>query len=697
MALSVYPLFVYLDRRDKRSSVSKSFLSYSFYNLSLLLIHLFKRVFPLFSDYFVNISSIILPLLIYLSVVSLYNFCNQIFIELYRVKGYRIVKISTYLLTSIIITLYAAFYITNNIKVIKLFYLFLAIYAVFFSIHVIINQIENRELLNKKRVVVFTGLIVMILFNEVYLILYYINNSVLPYWIVYLVYLFNVSCFSFGLIRGSNEDHERLIELNQELEKRVYQRTQQLEEEKEAKTSFFINLAHETKTPLTLIKNYLDKYIQKQGMNSDLLVIKKNIDKLTHDMVNFLDAEKLQKGLVFYCHDKVLNISSLLENKLELFYEIAQKKNIAIHKNIDKGVFLKIDPYAIDRVINNLLDNAIKFTPIEGHIQVLLIARENHFIIRVIDNGIGIPQKMHSGIFQPYNQISEQQRNISGIGMGLFITRSIVEQLKGKIKVKSESGKGSEFTIIFKRYVPSQKEEIIKDVHLSRPIDIIETIPHKEAKIVKGRKHILLVEDHKDLAVSIQRELEEKFNVYLAHNGQEGLVLLEQVKPDLIISDIMMDKMDGYEFINHLPESCKTIPFIFITACTTEDEKIKGLHLGAIDYMNKPFSLEELRIKVNRYLEHTDNIEKSFFEDLQEFRKNRLFQASFDDNCRQFKLTEKEKEVALFIGKGLFNKEIARELGISEETIKRHINHIYKKTNAASKVELINILKIPNK
>jgi signal transduction histidine kinase len=153
---------------------------------------------------------------------------------------------------------------------------------------------------------------------------------------------------------------------SKELEVKVAQRTQQLEEADKQKTNYFVNMAHETKTPLTLILNYLDKDIKKRGTSDEIMLVKQSFDKLKRDMVNLLDLEKLSMGLIFYDHEQTLNVSEALASKLLLFAEIARKKNIRLEKKIAPSVYCKIDHYAFDRIVNNLVDNALRYTKSGG-------------------------------------------------------------------------------------------------------------------------------------------------------------------------------------------------------------------------------------------------------------------------------------------------------------------------------------------
>lgn len=415
-----------------------------------------------------------------------------------------------------------------------------------------------------------------------------------------------IQLFSLGLAAEFNNEHKDLIELKHTLENKVIEKTRQLEDANKNKINYFVNLAHETKTPLTLISNYLEQYLTKTGITEETRIIKQNVEKLKNDMINFLDAQKLERDQVFYNHNEVCNFSTILNDALIMFKETASKKEITITGNIEDSLYIKTDPIALDRIINNLLDNAVKYTPLKGAIQVSLKKDRDKLILTVCDNGIGIIDEQLHNIFSPYHQISHEKRNTQGIGMGLYITRMIIESLRGNITVSSTPGKGSTFTVILHEHTLQSTDTIKTQTTLSPPID---TLPPAHMPAEKpydpSRQTILIIEDNIQLLIYLKNNLENHYNVYYGTNGREALEKLEVIiKPDLIISDVMMDTMNGYTLLDHIAqkENFNDIPFIFLTAKTAIDDKIAAFSLGAIDYIHKPFNIDELYAKINTIL-----------------------------------------------------------------------------------------------
>ena len=227
-------------------------------------------------------------------------------------------------------------------------------------------------------------------------------------------------------IKQSRTEHQRLIDSelhllnwNTSLQKEVDKRTSELEKINEQKTNAFVNLAHETKTPLTLINNYLEEYINRNGETEELSVVKKNIEKLSNDIVNFFDIERFNKRIPVYNHAQVSNVSEMLEDNLILFKEYAKKRKIAFNEDVENNLFVQADPVSINRIIINLIDNAVKFSEDDGAIEIILKSHHEKIIFSVKDCGMGIAPEMHKKVFEPYYQITNEKKKFSGYGFGI--------------------------------------------------------------------------------------------------------------------------------------------------------------------------------------------------------------------------------------------------------------------------------------
>jgi signal transduction histidine kinase len=413
-------------------------------------------------------------------------------------------------------------------------------------------------------------------------------------------------------------DRYRLIRIDKERAERV-----SLEQ-----TEFFVNLSHEIKTPLTLITNYLDSYLENREMTPEIEAIKRNVDKLLRDMINFFDVLKLRKGLHVYRHDSVVDLSSFIKSKAELFKSTAARGGIDLSADIEPGLYSKIDPSALERIVNNLVENAIKYNKPGGSVGIRLASRGERIDLDVRDTGIGIDSEHIGKLFLPYFQITHKKGNRQGMGLGLSIVKGIVEELQGSIRLRSDPGVGSTFTITLDRHVPREGEPVFDDASLFYPggSESPPELPARDLPIENaspssapnaGAQHsVLVVEDNEDLRSLLVGRLSGKFWVNAASNGKEALERLGDFElPDVVVSDIMMDTMDGYALFDVLSkdERYAGIPFIFVTARSTVDEKLDGLRKGAVDFIFKPFIIDELISKIESIIRYQD-LKKELFE-----------------------------------------------------------------------------------
>ena len=472
------------------------------------------------------------------------------------------------------------------------------------------------------------------------------------------------------------------------------------------KTNYFINLAHETKTPLTLINSYLEKYINDNKSSSELNFIQHNIKKLQKDMVNFLDKEKLERNQVFYNHNQIVNLSDFLNKKIRLFKALCRKNGISLTKDIKDGIFIKTDPYAIDRIINNLLENAVRYNKVGGKIKVTACKTNLLIYLRVSDSGIGINKEQQKYIFKPFHQISHKKQNIQGIGMGLSIVKGIMDQINGKILLNSECGKGTDFTLLLKTYDHFDCK-ISEKVECSKPIDNLINIELKDSIYDNKKYNIFVVEDNREMLFLLQNAFSKNYNFYYALNSKTALDKIIKIpKPHIIISDVMMDGLDGFEFYKKLINKFsdfKNIPVIFLTAKSSEQERLKGLSLGAIDYIAKPFSMDELLIKIKSIINNRDehsrhttmNIKNNLFKMLKgkicAYDNNEDTMPFDGHNYLYYRISKREREVIQLIKKGLEYKEIANKLNVSKNTIETYRRRIFRKCNIQNKEELLEI------
>ena len=634
---------------------------------------------------------------------------KKIFIPVY------ILLILSIILTSI------NFFIEYNIylKYIFPFVLFCSISGAIYYFSVFIYWIVKNKLISEKQVkIIVIGFIIFGLDLILGRILPFITKEI-NFHGAYIGVGLTTFVFAYALATKFNKEHLDLIDLTNNLEQKVLDRTDELHQAKEAielkekqKTEAFINISHEIKTPLTLISNYLDKHIKVHGITKELEISQQNTNKLKRDMINVLDFEKLDKGMAFYDHSKIADFSNIVSLNLNMFYEIAKRKGIKLKGDIEENIYIKADPIALDRVVNNLVDNAIKYTENKGRIDVSLMADKNNLELIVKDTGVGISEESIKHIFKPYFQVSEKKSNLQGIGMGLNIVKKIIDEIKGDMKVESKLNEGTRFNITLPRYYLKEGDKIESINHkIQKSSDSIIPIEPKIENLQEDRPSIFIVEDNTQMLSYLQENLMDNFNVYYAVNGKKALETLKSVTlPDIIISDIMMDVMDGYEFYDELLkiDKYKSIPFIFLTAKSCEHEKLNGLKKGAVDFIPKPFNINELIAKVESLIrfrdalrdEKLDELSDHIYRLLSSSTKFKIVQnesvvqknINQDSLFADHRVSRRQVEIISLMKNGYERKEIADKLCISISTVNTQIERLYKKINVNNKIDLLKII-----
>jgi signal transduction histidine kinase/ligand-binding sensor domain-containing protein/DNA-binding response OmpR family regulator len=406
---------------------------------------------------------------------------------------------------------------------------------------------------------------------------------------------------------------------------------EKLHEVDEMKSRFFANLSHEFRTPLTLIfgpaKDILDKS-KDVKIKENAGIIKRNATRLYGLVNQLLDLSKLEVGKM-KLEVSEQNIMPLLKGYVLSFSSLAERKKITLNFNsIEENLNLYFDKDKVEKIINNLLSNAFKFTPEGGKIDFTVEKLIDNAEIRIADNGIGIEKERKVKIFDRFYQVDGSHTRASeGTGIGLALTKELVELHKGKIEVESEEGKGTTLKILLPLGKDHLKpEEIIeKDIPEETEVTIEETelIPETENKKEKSDIDILLetnkpllliVEDNSDVRKYIISHLEKDYKIKDAVDGENGLQEALKHIPDLIISDIMMPKMDGFELCEKLKTDERTshIPVILLTAKATNQDKIEGLETGADDYIMKPFDANVLKVRIKNLIEQRRKLRKHF-------------------------------------------------------------------------------------
>lgn len=477
----------------------------------------------------------------------------------------------------------------------------------------------------------------------------------------------------------------------------------QVQEDKERKAKLFLNIVHDLKTPLTMIHNNVDQIISGKNNEKTRKILKSNINKMEKDILNILNLNRLQKGFHTYDRDIVTNISILTFDTCKIFSNYAQSRGIKIVTKVKSNVYVRIDQGSYTEVLNNLLENAIKYTSSGGLISVNVNVENSSINLIVEDTGIGIDQNKLNSIFDSYFQADDSYESYYGLGIGLTITKEICEIWGGTITVNSIKGEGSIFTVSFP--IPSKNITTYSTIkELKNPLNS----NFSEIKIPEFNEElqtILIVEDNLDIRNLLIESFSGLYNLKVAINGEDALkqyTLTDKI--DLIITDLMMPIMDGKEFITSLSKKIGglTTPVIVLTAKSDEENSLEYLALGAIDFLSKPFSITELLAKVESvlrvfknkqdgYIENINSNLISFLSEKCNIKSNIIKPVINYKKLRKYSVTSKEQCMIEHINNGLSYKEIAYEENISVNTVKTHIYRIYKKcsvNNYSSLIEL---------
>ena len=509
------------------------------------------------------------------------------------------------------------------------------------------------------------------------------------------------------------EMNRQQLKHNLELEY-VQREKEQLESEKlkdvdRLKSRFFANISHEFRTPLTLILGPLEQLItrSKNSERPTLQRIQRNARRLQILINQLLDLSKLESGKMTL-HAEPADIIQLTKFVTMAFESLAGWRKIELDLDLpDK------DKY--EKILANLLSNALKFTPEGGKVQVKIAhhpsrspvatANTNGIMIPVSDTGSGIPPDQLPHIFDRFYQPdSSHTRAHEGTGIGLALTKELVELHGGNITVESVVGKGTTFSIwlpLGKTHL--QPEQIAREVSPTPTglpsVKVIETdepnsppmpeAPEKRAaQTAQPNYQILIVEDNPEMRHYMRENLDKIYRVMEAENGKLGLKAALRLSPDLIISDVMMPEMDGFEMCAKLKTDARTshIPVILLTARASSESKIEGLETGADDYLTKPFNARELEVRVKNLIEQRRRLQERFQRELL-VEPSEVTVTSMDEQFLQkvMAIVEAHMDDA-----GLDTNKLAHGAGVS----RRHLNRKLRALTGQSVREFIRSLRM---
>ena len=399
-------------------------------------------------------------------------------------------------------------------------------------------------------------------------------------------------------------------EKRQELER---QEQAHQEEIHQMKTRFFINISHEMRTPLTLIINPLQEMISKSNdswMRKQLRYLERNAKRLLHLVNQLMDYRRAELG-VFKLKIQPENVHKIIKENYAFYEKLATDKKIRYTLSSDlEGKLIYTDGQYLELILNNLLSNAFKYTD-RGEIEVRAYEQEDRLVIEVKDTGAGIPADQQDKIFERFYQADNEH---IGSGIGLSLIQRLVELHHGQIKLTSDVGKGSTFTILLPTSSDAYTDEELysqegRSSHKlsSHDMYLVDNEVQEEGdRSIEDKKRgcILIAVDDEEIRNYMKNDLHQLFDIVLAKNGEEALQKMKENLPDIVIADMMMPVMDGRKLCAHIKQNNDTchIPVIIMSAKTDSKDQLDALKSGADDFMTKPFSMSVLIAKVRNMM-----------------------------------------------------------------------------------------------
>ncbi len=469
-----------------------------------------------------------------------------------------------------------------------------------------------------------------------------------------------------------------------ELEAVVNERTQELKTQKQMvesllnhKNELFANVTHEFKTPLALIKGPAEQLLNDNDLyphKSKLNMIKRNANRLLVMVGQILKLSEVEqeKAVVRESQD----VRPVLNMLYESYHMLAEAKNIDLQVDNQSSAHIYATAEFLEMVIGNLLSNAIKFTSLGGRVLLSSHDHDKQVIITVKDSGGGIADKDQAAVFDRFTRL-DTHRNIQGTGIGLAVVKEITMANGGQVHLDSELGKGSTFTITMPiaawQESESHESTVVQDMVENTSNELIEDNLPTSTRKRNAAVKLLIIEDNLDMRNHVGEVLQDKYQCLFADRGRAGIAIALKEMPDIVLCDVMMPEMDGFQVTRILRNDAKTshIPIILLTALNTKESRIKGWRENIDVYLTKPFDGKELHATLNAIL----NVRKILQQKTHASLTVSGTTESLDLPKQDLKFVNKLKSVIadnyhdiLFM-----RPQLAREMNVSERQLQRKV------------------------
>jgi signal transduction histidine kinase/DNA-binding response OmpR family regulator len=491
-----------------------------------------------------------------------------------------------------------------------------------------------------------------------------------------------VLIFFLGKIFNDSQQNKALTE--QQLQFNLAQNTR-LKELDNLKTKFFTNISHEFRTPLTLLVGPIDDLQQKYPQEGIIAVMQRNLQRLQNLINQLLDISKLEAGEM-KLNLKEADIPQFLDHLFTSFESLAQGKKIIFnHSQSHTQQLGMFDLDTLEKIITNLLSNAFKFTLENGRINVRVEYAEKQISVKVQDYGIGISPERLTHIFDRFFQGDDtNQHPQEGTGIGLALVKELVDLLNGQIYVKSKVGEGTIFTLTFPfKSISETTTPLGQFVGKNHPDTLfIESDQVEQPTIVEdGQRIMLIVEDNPDLRNYMASIFENQYQLVMAIDGEDGLAKAIEFIPDIVISDLMMPKMDGLGFCSALKndERINHIPVILLTAKASMADKLIGLGKGADDYLSKPFNKAELTVRVENLVNQRQLLREKYRNQTVEFLPE--ITVITEPTMNELFIQKSQKIIDKYLDNSAFDVDtFANEMNLSSVQLRRKLRAITDET-----------------
>jgi PAS domain S-box-containing protein len=449
------------------------------------------------------------------------------------------------------------------------------------------------------------------------------------------------------------------------------------------KDKFIANISHEFRTPLTIINGIIDRYLAASDNDSEqqaLATAKRNGLRLVRMVEQLLELSRLNDNPTLTLSPYQLH--NLMAMPVDSFQRLARQNDLSFSADIADGLWLECDGQAFEKIIFNLLANAIKYTPAGGSIAVnaYLDPEQESIIIDVIDSGIGISKSSQSQIFERFQRADDHENQaVFGVGIGLSLVNELIKAHGWRISLNSEKGRGSKFTIALPK---SSKMEQEQSVPMSLSEHEVSSLLLEQRSVSANQSEhthqvILVIEDNPDMQLHIKQVVEQQHHCILAGSGEQGLVLAQDYLPDLIVCDLMLTGIDGFEVLTQLKQSELTshIPVILLTARSDLDSRLQGLSLHADEYLSKPFNQKELLTRIDNLIANRKTLQLSY---LQQFKAQHQELRKQHSHDNAIELTEPSEKTPTLDEKFLLHLEqiTAKHYADPELDIKKLASHM---------------------